>query len=194
MKICDIFYSIQGEGTHTGRAATFIRFHGCNLNCDFCDEPLHKEQFEELGKEVILSKAKQYPTNFVVLTGGEPSLVDLNPLIALFRKSGLYVAVETNGFSFSNIKSANWITYSPKDWKNIKFSATYDELKIVVNSETNIREIEFILENSKSQIFIQPQSEMDQVSESNVSFCVNLIKSNPKLRLSLQTHKLIRIP
>ena len=71
-RINDIFYSLQGEGRNTGRAAIFIRFAGCNLRCSFCDTQFN--EYREMTDEQILNEIAQYPSRFVVLTGGEPTL------------------------------------------------------------------------------------------------------------------------
>ena len=71
-RINDIFYSLQGEGHNTGRAAVFIRFAGCNLRCPFCDTEF--DTYREMDDEQILAAISPYPARFVVLTGGEPTL------------------------------------------------------------------------------------------------------------------------
>ena len=94
-RVNDIFYSLQGEGRNTGRAAIFIRFAGCNLKCPFCDTDF--AQYEEMSDEDILNRIKSYPSRFVVLTGGEPSLQVDRQLVDLLHKHGYELAMETNG-------------------------------------------------------------------------------------------------
>lgn len=194
MKISDIFYSLQGEGHHAGKAAIFIRFYGCNLDCSFCDEPLHKTTWRDLGAEDILEEIMGFPSKFIVLTGGEPSLNDLKPFITLLRENGYYIAIETNGYKPANIDNADWITYSPKDLKQINMTPFFQELKIVINSSSNAKKLLEIANQTEQSIYIQPEANFDQVCPVNTEFCVELIKENPRFQLSLQTHKMIAIP
>ncbi|MBU3916875.1 7-carboxy-7-deazaguanine synthase QueE, partial [bacterium] len=113
MKISDIFYSLQGEGYHSGKAAIFVRFFGCNLICDFCDEPLHKTNFKEMSSTEILRTISVFSSKYLVLTGGEPSLNNINPFIKDLKLRQYRVAVETNGYKPENISESDWITYSP---------------------------------------------------------------------------------
>lgn len=193
MKISEIFYSLQGEGTHTGKAAVFIRFYDCNLNCTFCDEPLHKSIYEEFDLQKIIDSIKNYPSRFVILTGGEPSLRDINPLIQELQEKRYYVAVETNGYSPSNIRSADWVTYSPKNWSDICYFEEISEIKLVVNVNSDPNKIDQIQSTSKKPVFLQPQAEDNKIIKKNANYCVNLVKINSALRLSLQIHKLLNI-
>ena len=110
-RVNDIFYSLQGEGRNTGRAAIFIRFAGCNLKCPFCDTDF--AQYEEMSDEDILNRIKSYPSHFVVLTGGEPSLQVDRQLVDLLHKHGYELAMETNG-THPIVDGIDWITCSPK--------------------------------------------------------------------------------
>ena len=93
-RINEIFYSLQGEGRYTGRAAVFIRFSGCNLRCPFCDTDFREYREMTLGE--IIAKAGQWKDcGFVVLTGGEPSLQVDGRLVKALHDAGFYVAIET---------------------------------------------------------------------------------------------------
>ena len=94
-KINEIFYSLQGEGYHTGTPAVFIRFSGCNLKCDFCDT--RHEEGEMMTDEDIVNEIGKYPAVMVILTGGEPSLWIDDAFIDLLHHAGKYVCIETNG-------------------------------------------------------------------------------------------------
>lgn len=190
LKVVDIFYSIQGEGAHVGVPSIFIRLYGCNLSCGFCDELLHKGEYESFGFDVLLSRIKVYPSMNVIITGGEPSIYDLNGFIEFLQAYMYAVSVETNGFNFSNIVSANWVTYSPKDWDNIeKFG--YDEIKFVVAKESLVEKIlEF---KSYKPIFIQPQNDAVDPNKENVKFCVDFVKAHPQFILSVQLHKFLGV-
>ena len=94
-KINEIFYSLQGEGYHTGTPAVFVRFSGCNLHCDFCDT--RHEEGTPMTDDDILARVEQYPARMVVLTGGEPALWIDDALVERLHRAGRYVCIETNG-------------------------------------------------------------------------------------------------
>lgn len=191
LKVSSIFYSIQGEGTHAGRASIFIRLYGCNLTCDFCDDELHKTTMEEIGFEEICERIRAYPARSVIITGGEPTLYDLNPFITFLHRKGYLVSIETNGYNFANVKKADWITYSPKDWDHV-LEEGYDELKFIVGRDSPVEKL--LRVESVKEIFVQPKNFMHTPDMENVHFCVELVKKYPqKFRLSLQMHKFIGV-
>ncbi len=190
LKIVEIFYSIQGEGKFSGYPCVFIRLHGCNLDCHFCDEDLHKGFFESKESKEILENIKKYPTKQVVITGGEPSLNDINGFIDALHVEGYHVAVESNGYKFEHIKNADWITYSPKDWNALHVEG-FNEYKFIVEKNSNI---EKILElKSDKPIYIQPQNHKDSIDKNNTEFCIELVKKYPHFRLSVQLHKYLGV-
>ncbi|HHD83957.1 MAG TPA: 7-carboxy-7-deazaguanine synthase QueE [Campylobacteraceae bacterium] len=191
LKVSSIFYSIQGEGTHAGIASIFVRLYGCNLTCDFCDDELHKTTLEEMKYEEVLARIAAYPAKRVIITGGEPSIYDLNPFITFLHRKGYYVSIETNGYDFANVKKADWITYSPKDWDDVKKEG-FDEMKFIVDKRSPIEKLLKI--ESVRHIFLQPQNYMHTPNMENVHYCVELVERYPqKFRLSLQMHKFIGV-
>ena len=190
MKISEIFYSLQGEGNNVGVPSIFVRFYGCNLACEFCDEPLHKNRYKNMSKEDILDEIKKYPSKQVVLTGGEPSLNDLNDFIDFLHQGGYKVCVETNGFNIENIKNADWITCSPKANQKIVHHKI-SEYKMVVNQETDIKNVLFYTQYG--DVYIQPMNNKNSVDKDNLKFCIDLVLKYPNLKLSLQVHKIINI-
>ena len=112
-KINEIFYSLQGEGYHTGTPAIFVRFSGCNLKCDFCDT--QHEEGKMMTDDEIIAEVKKYPAVTVVLTGGEPSLWIDDELIDRLHQAGKYVTIETNG-SRPLPSDIVWVTCSHKNW------------------------------------------------------------------------------
>jgi organic radical activating enzyme len=189
LKVSTIFYSIQGEGAHTGCANIFVRLYGCNLTCDFCDDELHKTTMEEMHYEEVYRRIQKYPAKNIIITGGEPTIYDLNDFITFLQERDYYVSIETNGYNFSNIAKADWITYSPKDWDNVKEEG-FDELKFIVSKNSPIEKLLKI--ESKKYIFVQPQNYMHEPNMENVHFCVKLVEKYPqKFRLSIQLHKFI---
>ena len=178
-KINEIFYSLQGEGFHTGTPAVFVRFSGCNLKCPFCDTQHETGTF--LSDEEILHAINQYPTKVVILTGGEPSLWIDDAFIDLLHQAGKYVCIETNG-THRLPEAIDWITCSPKDGGEV-ILPRMDEIKVVYQGQELTPYERFPAQH----FFLQP------CSCSNTAETVACILAHPNWRLSLQTHKLIDI-
>ena len=113
-RVNDIFYSLQGEGHNTGRAAVFIRFAGCNLRCSFCDTEF--DSYREMTSEEIIAAIASYPARFVVLTGGEPTLQVDEAFVDQLHHHGYEVAMESNGTRPAP-RNLDWLTVSPKEIK-----------------------------------------------------------------------------
>jgi organic radical activating enzyme len=181
-RINEIFYSIQGEGYHTGTPAIFIRFAGCNLKCDFCDTE-HQTVNKRLSAADILAEIQMYPARIVVLTGGEPTLQVDDNLIRTLRMQGRKVHIETNGTNEVS-RYVDWITLSPKT-KNIKQTCC-DELKIVFDGDIQ-KVLEHEMDIHPTHKFLQP------MSGTNTEEAIKFIKANPQWKLSIQTHRLLKI-
>ena len=178
-KINEIFYSLQGEGYHTGTPAVFVRFSGCNLRCSFCDT--HHEEGVRMSEQDILSQICQYPAKMVVLTGGEPGLWIDDAFIKMLHKAGKYVAVETNGTRVLP-PSVDWVTCSPKEGWPVHLKHI-DEVKVVyIGQDVSVYE-----QLPAKHYFLQP------CSFTNTQEVIEYIMKRPKWRLSLQTHKLLNI-
>ena len=182
-RVNDIFYSLQGEGRNTGRAAIFIRFAGCNLKCPFCDTDF--SQYEEMSDEDILNRIKSYPSRFVVLTGGEPSLQVDRLLVDLLHSHGYELAMETNG-THPIVDGIDWITCSPKGNTVIK---RCNELKCIFEETTQVPDDHGISAEYK---YLQPCDVQDAERNAQiVKRCFDYILQHPEWRMSLQTHKLV---
>lgn len=179
-KINEIFYSLQGEGFHTGTPAVFVRFSGCNLKCGFCDT--RHEQGVLMSDEEILAAVRRYPGRMVILTGGEPSLWIDEVLIDRLHEAGYYVAVETNGTK-PLPAAVDWVTCSPKQGAPVVLSRI-DEVKVVFTGQ----DVETYRQLPARHYFLQP------CSGRNTAEVVAYLLAHPTWRLSLQTHKLIDIP
>ena len=177
-KINEIFYSLQGEGFHTGTPAVFIRFSGCNLHCSFCDT--RHEDGTLMSDEEILQAVSAYPSNVVILTGGEPSLWIDQAFIDLLHQAGKYICIETNGTN-PLPEGIDWVTCSPK---GAPLRLTHiDEIKVVYTGQ----DLTAYANQEASWHFLQP------CSCQNTKEVVEYILHHPLWRLSLQTHKLIDI-
>lgn len=190
MKINEIFYSLQGEGFHTGTAAVFVRLSGCNLRCPFCDTD--HQSGTEMTEEAIVKAVCQHPARHVVITGGEPALFLNATLVDALHNAGRYVAVETNG-THPLPENVDWITLSPKD-AFVKHAdpviGRCNEIKVVFDG-TPINNYSHI---AADHHFLQPCDTGDAQRNAAITRqAVDYIMSHPEWRLSLQTHKIINI-
>lgn len=203
-RINEIFYSIQGEGYHTGKPCLFVRFAGCNLKCKWCDTD-HKEVKEYAKEELvetILTMIDLLPTSFryspfIVLTGGEPTMQPLLPLLELLTKrSRLYIGIETNGTNpvlLSLLRKKNylqWITVSPKPdvcytKENMVSLIEADEIKVVYDNVIDLNDFKNY-HYKKDRLYVQPCSE-------NFTPAIDFVLKNPEWRLSVQVQKVIKI-
>ena len=149
-RINDIFYSIQGEGHNTGRAAVFIRFAGCNLRCGFCDTEF--DTYREMTDEEIIAEVSRYKVSrcevrgtryensLVVLTGGEPTLQADEAFVDLLHQHGFEVAMESNGTRPAP-QNLDWLTVSPKlfrgERREERGERLPDEVKVVFDESTD---------------------------------------------------------
>lgn len=189
------FYTIQGEGAHTGRPAYFIRTAGCDVQCWWCDvkdswdESKHPR--EKTG--AIVERAVNSGAEFAVITGGEPLLHNLEPLSIRLKQNGLDVHIETSGSSPLS-GSLDWITLSPKRFKKPldEVFPYVDELKVVVLKN---KDLEWAVKNAEkcpqnTKLLLQPEWE----TPSSIRLIVDFVKKNPQWGISLQTHKFINVP
>lgn len=202
-RVNEIFYSLQGEGRNTGRAAVFVRFAGCNLKCSFCDTDF--DSYREMTADEIVSAMSSYPTRFAVLTGGEPTLQVDEPLIALLHQHGYEVAMESNGTRPAP-QNLDWLTVSPKR-TGLSLSQGWnpqwrepDEIKVVFEEHTRPEDVLQSLsplsceDKERILLYLQPCDTGNKERNAVImKQCVDYIKEHPQWRLSLQTHKLIGI-
>lgn len=208
-KVKEVFYSIQGEGFHTGRPAVFCRFAGCNLwsgfekarksaTCDFCDTDFvgtdgvnggifqNPKQLVEHILNFWPEISRTHP--FIVFTGGEPLLQLDQQLVDTFRQRKVELAIETNG-TIPPPENLDWICVSPKIGSKLVINKG-NELKFVFpqkNTDPN-RFLNF----SFDHFYLQPLYDLNikRNTELTIEFC----KQNPLWKLSLQTHKFLGLP
>ena len=202
-RVNDIFYSLQGEGHNTGRAAVFVRFAGCNLRCGFCDTEF--DSFREMTGEDIVAEMTQYPARFAVLTGGEPTLQVNEAFVDLLHQHGFEVAMESNGTRPAPT-NLDWLTVSPKTREGclVKGKGRIpDELKVIFDEntipETYLPSLQAKRASSSAPftrhpspaLYLQPCDTGDAERNAHIiQRCIDYIKEHPQWRLSLQTHKL----
>lgn len=157
-------YTFQGEGTHAGQAAYFIRTFGCPIHCPWCDSsgtwhPNYKpDKIERISPESLIDEVAKTTAEFVVVTGGEPAIHDLRPLVDGLHYIGQKVHLETSG-AFSIKGDFDWITLSPKRWKwplpeNIKRA---DEFKIIVDQDRAIEEYTSAIGVTDKAVWLHPE-------------------------------------
>lgn len=186
MKINEIFYSLQGEGQHTGCPAVFVRFAGCNLRCSFCDTDFIS--YTEMTEEEILKEVLRYPTPMVILTGGEPTLQLTTSLLQLLADNGRQVHIETNGTNALPEGPLAWVTCSPKNAP--VHIQRIDELKVVYEGQ-DMSPYEKIYAKVYS---LQPcDTGNTEKNRELVAQTIDYILAHPKWKLSLQTHKMLNI-
>ena len=201
MRVNNIFYSLQGEGRNTGRAAVFIRLAGCNLRCSFCDTEF--ESYREMSNEEIMAEVEALSPQpsaikpLIVLTGGEPTLQVDEAFVDFLHQHGYEVSMESNGTRPAP-QNLDWLTVSPKSRGTryeVQGKRVPDEIKLVFDEHTDP---EAILPSETSNhsplLYLQPCDTGDaQRNKVITQACVDYIKQHPQWRLSLQTHKLIDI-
>ncbi len=196
LPVMESFYTLQGEGFHQGKAAYFIRLAGCDVGCVWCDvkESWDKELYPEQALDQIVTNAKKYPGRLVVITGGEPTLYNLEDLTRDLQAEGFLTNIETSG-SHPLTGSWDWICLSPK-----KFKAPLDgfpelahELKIIVFNKSDFAWAEkyAALVSPSCKLYLQPEWSKAEVITPSI---IEYIKENPKWELSLQIHKYINVP
>ena len=210
-RINDIFYSLQGEGHNTGRAAVFIRFAGCNLRCPFCDTEF--DSFREMTDDEIMAAVRELTAGcgpqasdvrlLVVLTGGEPTLQADEAFVDLLHQQGYEVAMESNGTRPAP-KNLDWLTVSPKSsggtWNVESGKRLPDEVKVIFDEDTDPSSFlpppsSFHIPHTSfhfpPELYLQPCDTGDAERNADIiNRCVAYIKQHPQWRLSLQTHKL----
>jgi 7-carboxy-7-deazaguanine synthase len=207
----EIYFTLQGEGTHTGRAAVFLRFAGCNLwsgreehraeaVCRFCDTEFVGTGGPNGGKygsaqELAARVASLWPGGdsgglpYVICTGGEPLLQLDEALIAALHGAGFEIGVETNG-TIAAPPGIDWLCVSPKGAAKL-VQTSGDELKLVFPQEEAESRPENFEDLAFTHFYLQPldDPELAENTASAVAYCL----AHPRWKLSVQTHKVLGI-
>lgn len=218
-KINELFETIQGEGSFTGQPSIFIRLQGCPVGCSWCDtkhtwaialsDKVTKEvmlaksqetpQWAEFSVEQILSLITErgYQAKHIVITGGEPCMVDLTPLCNAFDSLGYSTQVETSGTFEISVSNKCWVTVSPK----VNMRGGYpilasamkraDEIKHPIATEQHVDDLKTLLAEhniENTPVYLQPISQKNRATQLAIETC---IANN--WRLSVQVHKYLGI-
>ena len=195
LPLMEEFYTIQGEGYHTGTAAYFIRIGGCDVGCHWCDvkESWNAQLHPPTVTDSIVENAVKY-ANTIVITGGEPLMWDMTLLTKKLKDKNLQVHIETSG-AYNLTGNWDWICLSPKKNK-LPTQVVYEnanELKVIIYNKHDFifAEEQARKVNSNAILFLQPEwSKKEEMTPLIVEYVMN----NPKWRVSLQTHKYLNIP
>lgn len=196
LPIMEQFFTIQGEGFHSGRAAYFIRTEGCDVGCVWCDvkESWDIQPEDYVSIEQLVENVLQSGTEFCVITGGEPAMHDLSELTDLLKKQNIEVAIETSG-CYPLLGKVDWYCFSPKKFK-IPVSEAYEranELKVIINhpSDFEFAEEHAMRVSDNCKLYLQPEwSKQERFLPQIITY----VKNHPKWKISLQTHKFMNIP
>lgn len=196
LPIMEEFYTLQGEGFHSGRAAVFIRLAGCDVGCHWCDvkDSWDADAHQKLSVDDIVKKALEQTCRFAVITGGEPVMYNLDELCKQLIQVGFELAIETSG-AYSYSGEWHWICLSPK--RRIPPMEDYyqraNELKVIIFNKADFSWAEEHAEkvNKNCNLYLQVEwSKREELTPQIIEY----IKKNPKWKISVQTHKYLDIP
>ena len=196
LPLMEEFYTIQGEGYNTGKAAYFIRLGGCDVGCHWCDvkESWDASAHPKKSIKEIVEEAARHSGRLAVITGGEPLMHNLDALTNALHKQGFETNIETSG---SSALSGNWdwICLSPKKFKFPlpEILPQANEIKIIIYNKTDFAWAEkyAALVSPGCKLYLQPEwGKANQMTP----LIVDYIKANPRWELSLQIHKYINVP
>ncbi len=196
LPVMEMFYSIQGEGYNTGKAAFFIRIGGCDVGCHWCDV---KESWDAsihplTPAEEILENILKYPAQAVVITGGEPLMYNLDYLCSILKEKNISIFLETSG-TYPLSGTFDWICVSPKSQLNPRRDMLQlaDELKVIVYDTEDFewagKNLPFV--KQKCMLYLQPEWSRYQKMLPHI---VDYILAHPRWMFSLQSHKFMNIP
>ena len=193
----EAFYTIQGEGAHSGRAAYFIRLGGCEVGCHWCDvkESWDASTHPSHTLDTIVTGALQHPGRMAVVTGGEPLMHDLSGLTGALQTAGFRTNIETSGVCRAVTGSWDWICFSPKKFKkpNPAIFGRADELKVIIYNQSDFAFAESFASGVRSDCQLFLQTEWSRSNEM-LPRIVEYVKDHPQWQISLQTHKYMDIP
>ncbi len=196
LPIMEQFYTIQGEGFHTGKAAYFIRIGGCDVGCHWCDvkESWDASKHPLIKVSDVVNEATRQPASTVVITGGEPLMFNLTHLTKSLSERNIQVHVETSGaHSFSG--QFDWICLSPKKSAPPKdeYYPKANELKMIIHNRHDFEWANMHAAKVSDDCVLYLQPEWSKRNEM-MPLIVEYVMQNPKWNVSLQSHKYMNIP
>lgn len=196
LPVMEDFYTIQGEGFYQGNAAYFIRLGGCEVRCVWCDvkDSWDVNAHAKQSIAALVAKAKESGSEIAVITGGEPSMHNLNLLTQSLKNAGLRTHIETSG-AYPLTGTWNWVCFSPKKFKapHTAVPALANELKVVIFHKTDFEWAEEYATKvpKHCHLYLQPEwSKEDDMLPQIIEY----VKKHPRWKISLQVHKYMNIP
>jgi len=196
LPLMEEFYTIQGEGANSGQAAYFIRVGGCDVGCHWCDV---KESWDAslhplTITDSIIENATKHEAKAVVVTGGEPSMYNLEYITKQLHQKGVKTFIETSG-AYPLTGKWDWICLSPKKTAQplSEIFSKANELKVIVHNKDDFNWAEKNAEKvgSTCKLYLQPEwSKRNEM----MPLIVDYVMAHPKWNVSLQTHKYMGIP
>jgi 7-carboxy-7-deazaguanine synthase len=196
LPLMEAFYTLQGEGMFSGRAAFFIRLGGCDVGCVWCDvkESWEADAHPKVTVSEIINMATEHRGRLAVVTGGEPLMYNLDLLTSQLKGAGFQTNIETSG-AHPLTGDWNWICFSPKKFKAAlpEFYKKAHELKVIIFNKSDFAFAEkyAALVHDDCKLFLQV--EWDKKAEM-LPQVIDYVKDNPKWAVSTQTHKYMDIP
>ncbi len=196
LPVMEQFYTIQGEGHQSGKAAYFIRIGGCDVGCHWCDvkESWDAKLHPLTDIETLITNVKEYPAKSVVITGGEPLIYNLNALTQRLKEEGLATFIETSG-AYGLSGTWDWICLSPKKTM-LPVPDVYqaaNELKVIVFNQHDFMWAEEQAQKVGPDCYLYLQPEWSR-SKTLLPDIIAYVKEHPQWMISLQTHKYMNIP
>ena len=196
LPLMEAFYTIQGEGYYSGKAAYFLRIGGCDVGCHWCDvkESWNADLHPPTSITNILKGIAQYSVDTVVITGGEPLMWNLDKLTAALKLKGLKVHLETSG-AYSYTGDFDWVCLSPKKMQAplSAIKPITSELKVIVNNKHDFIWAEQQREGLSDDCKLYLQAEWSK-REKIIPMIIDFVKENKDWTISLQSHKYMNIP
>jgi 7-carboxy-7-deazaguanine synthase len=196
LPLVEEFYTIQGEGFHSGKAAWFIRLGGCDVGCNWCDSRFSWDPTLHplIDTDILIKNAYNSGADSVVITGGEPLMWNLDYLCTGLKNHDLKTYIETSG-TYPLSGNWDWICLSPKaNVPTIRALCTAaDELKVIIENINDFTRAEKFgkLVNKSCRLYLQPEwSRFETITP----FIIEYVKKNYKWSISLQSHKFMHIP
>lgn len=194
--VMEDFYTVQGEGFHSGRAAYFIRTSLCDVGCVWCDV---KESWEQHDKDLVdvdtlVQKVRETGTEYCVITGGEPCMHSLMALTSALHAAGIEIGLETSG-CYPLDGQVDWYCFSPKKFR-APIEEAYqkaNELKVIISHPSDFEWAEMHAAKVKKGCHLYLQPEWSK-QERFLPAIIDYVKKNPRWKISLQTHKFMNIP
>ena len=196
LPVMEHFYTLQGEGAHSGRAAYFIRLGGCDVGCVWCDvkESWDASIHPRFTIPTMVDWASEHPGRMAVITGGEPLMYNLDDLTASLKEAGFKTNIETSG-AHPLSGTWDWVCFSPKKFKTPlpEFYEVAHELKVIIYNKSDFEFAEYHAARVNHRCKLYLQVEWDR-RDKMMPLVVEYVKAHPQWRVSTQTHKYMNIP